>query len=321
MCCDCNDIDIITSDPGYNGWSPVYANIEETCTTNDVVIQQLISWIGGTGTKPSYNGNIMTDTWLAANPLYLGDTGWVDTTCEATNILGTNGTNGSNGSNGATGEAGNDGCNPDITINVTAGSEEIVCTVTPSVTGCAPVFDINIPDGAFTNDTVVDTITSSTAFTNAVDAAVDALINPTPTRISPLDISTGTGDELKYTLMSGAVGTITLTTTDSWLTHYQIGNFMTVNFKIKFTVSGGGYGPIVLEIKLPNSKTVVNDDYSNAISSYKIGSSSNRYPVISTNYHTSSSYIRIAENADLAYIPVISGDVIIYMGQFTFLVN
>jgi hypothetical protein len=324
MCCDCNDIEIITSDPGYNGWSPVYANIEETCTTNDVVIQQLISWVGGTGTKPSYNNNIMTDSWLAANPLYLGNTGWVDTVCEATNIIGTSGTNGTNGSNGSTGAAGTDGCNPDITFNITAGSEEIACTVTAGSgsTDCEPIFDVNIPDEAFTNDTVIDTITSSTEFTTAVNNAVSSYLSPS---IVPVTMSIGSSGTptIRYTISGGATLALSSAYRTPHMNYIQIGNRMTIDFCITLKRNSGG--PVndlsLLEIKIPNGKSSISPNQSSSIGFWSTNPAVGTASYVITTNNTDSSYLVIRLPKEGVPIPVISDDDFTFQGQITITTN
>lgn len=256
MCDSCNDIDINTGDNGYNGYSPQLA-LSEDCSGKSVL--QLISWINGEGTKPSFNGNIMTDAWLLANPVYLGENGFTDDCAEATNIRGTNGTNGTNGSDGVAGEAGNDGCNPEIKINVTAGLEEITCTVTSSGTACEPVFDINIPDEAFTNDTVIGTITSSDAFTNAITTIVNAALNASVTTYTYVarDVGTTNSYKLKYVSQSGSPSLVLNTALYNNMSYIQskiVGNTMFLSFRLYLDVSGD-FSRYYLEILIPNSKT------------------------------------------------------------------
>ena len=101
---------------GLNGWTPVIALILD----GQRIVQQVVNWTGGTGTKPAVN-------------LYVGSTGFVALIADAVDIRGaagangSNGTNGTNGTNGAPGADGDDGA--------------------PGEDGWAPVFAI-ITDGA-----------------------------------------------------------------------------------------------------------------------------------------------------------------------------
>ena len=97
-CTDCNDVDINTGSDGYNGWSPILALVESTCSGDDVTVHRLISWTGGTGTRPEYLGNIMTDPFLLTTPIYLGSSGFVTNICSATNLKPADGTAGAPGS-------------------------------------------------------------------------------------------------------------------------------------------------------------------------------------------------------------------------------
>jgi hypothetical protein len=97
-CTDCNDVDINTGPDGYNGWSPILALVKSTCSGDDVTVHRLISWTGGTGTRPEYLGDIMTDAFLLTTPIYLGNSGFVTNICSATNLKPADGTPGTPGS-------------------------------------------------------------------------------------------------------------------------------------------------------------------------------------------------------------------------------
>ena len=110
-CNGCDEI-IQVGNSGTDGWSPILALVESTCDAANVTVHQLVSWEGGTGTRPIYSGNIMTDAWLAANPIYLGSAGFVTDICEATNLQPADGENGATGATGEAGPAGGSGPGP-----------------------------------------------------------------------------------------------------------------------------------------------------------------------------------------------------------------
>lgn len=91
MCTDCNSTTLPEGIAGDNGWSPKLAVVTVTCDTVEHEILKLVSWVGGSGTRPFYLTNEMTDTWLTANPVYLSSTGWTLSGCAATFIEGTDG--------------------------------------------------------------------------------------------------------------------------------------------------------------------------------------------------------------------------------------
>jgi hypothetical protein len=96
-CNGCDEI-VQVGNQGTDGWSPILALVESTCSGDDVTVHRLIRWTDGTGTFPDYNSNIMTDQWLIDNPIYLGSTGLVDDICDATNLKPADGTPGTPGS-------------------------------------------------------------------------------------------------------------------------------------------------------------------------------------------------------------------------------
>lgn len=320
MCCDCSEIEINTGESGDTGYSPQLA-ISEACSGKSVL--QLISWINGTGQKPLFNSNIMTDAWLLANPIYLGENGFTDDCAEAVDITGVNGTNGTNGTNGSNGEAGNDGCNPNITFNITTGPDKIVCTVDERGTDCAPIFDVNIPNEAFTSDTVINTITSSTTFTNAIDSAVDALVGPTPvvkstSDGSPLQIGTGSED-IKYYTAGSATLDFDTSLGASYVQYSVVGNKMYLNFRLFLEVTNPGIAPFRIEIKIPGGYTRQNTNDNNSIC-LRIGGI-NSPGLISTNSTTSSSYLKLGTWDDTNITLSPGAGPIHAFGQITFTIN
>ena len=325
MCTDCNDVDINTSDPGNNGWSPILALVEGTCGENPVTVHQLVGWTGGTGTKPSYDGNILTDAYLLANPIYLGEDGFVTDICNATDLKPTNGEigpTGPTGATGATGEQGTPGCDPTITITAqVSGSEPYEVTVTREddpLTNCAPEYNFEFP---------IEMITENTEITDAIDEAVEEALEVTPTSNGSLTISTGNSTNLKYTVLAGTPTVSINNTFDNWITYYELGNQMTINFRIHIGANDGGL--IRLEMLIPNNKTSTGNDFSNSIS-VSAAATTIIYdfltPTISTNSNTGNTHLKLSlylePFGDLPPIPVgPDAYLFTFMGQITFLTN
>jgi hypothetical protein len=113
MCTDCNSVTLPSGINGDNGWSPELSLVSDNCE-GPISIIRLIKWIGGTGSKPFFGANEMTDSWLATNPIYIGTTGFVTDPCDATNVNGSAGSVGPQGPigpQGATGPQGPAGLN------------------------------------------------------------------------------------------------------------------------------------------------------------------------------------------------------------------
>jgi hypothetical protein len=297
MCTNCNDIEINTVTDGYNGWSPELG-VSTDCTGKSVI--RLISWIPGSGDKPSFNGNIMTDQYLIDNPIYLGVNGFTDACDEATDITGDDG---AAGTTGPTGEQGNDGapgtngCNPNITITAQVSGEGEVrpydVTVLPIGEGapCNPEYSFIFP---------IEMITENAELTTAIDAAVALAMSPVTTVITP---TIGTG--IEWDLKCSGSGTFILDTnsTDgSFISYSQIGNKMTINFNIAIESDTPGSG-VWLEMKIPNAKT----SNANTLGTYKeinsiafssnlgyspVADGNNSF-IITTDSITSSSYLLI----------------------------
>jgi hypothetical protein len=319
-CNGCDEI-ITTGNQGYDGWSPVLA-LSEDCAGK--IVHRLISWIDGTGTKPDYNGNIMTDAWLLANPIYLSTSGFTEDCDEAVNLQPSNGTNGTNGTNGEQGPPGEDGCTPEISFTANVGDERPVeCNVEGVIDGCTSSWNINFPEEIFTSATVVDAVTGSETFTTAVENAIDGVLNPTPivkstSDPSPLQIGTTTQD-IKYTTAGLASLSFNTSLGPSYIQYSIIGNKMYLNFRLFIDITNGGVTPIRLEIKIPNGNTSQNYFENNAIY-FKIGQ--NNIPgIISTNSSTSNSYL-ILGSWDGTNITISTGTLPIYaFGQITFTIN
>lgn len=320
-CNGCDEI-ITTGNQGYDGWSPVLA-LSENCAGK--IVHRLISWIDGTGTKPDYNSNIMTDAWLLANPIYLSASGFTDDCDEAVNLQPSNGTNGTNGSNGEQGLPGENGCDPDITItaNVIGDKTSPLEVISDTTNPCAPSYEINFPEEIFTSTAVVEAVTGSETFTTAVENAIDGVLNPTPivkstSDPSPLQIGTTTQD-IKYTTAGSASLSFNTSLGPSYIQHTIIGNKMYLNFRLFIDVTNGGVAPIRIEIKIPNGNTSQNYFENNAIY-FKIGQ--NSIPgIISTNSSTSNSYL-ILGSWDGTNITISTGTLPIYaFGQITFTIN
>lgn len=324
-CTDCNDVDINTGADGYNGWSPIYANIEETCDGTDVVIQQLISWIGGTGTKPEYSGNIMTNTWLEDNPIYLGSAGFVTTICSATNILGANGVAGGTGSAGEAGpagEAGNDGCNPEISVSasVVGGDKTYEVDVTrldDPLTPCFPEYYFEFP---------VEMITENSEVTNAIDAAVLEALSPNV--VSYTYLSGDIGSKIFCISESGSVTAALNTSTYnnmSYIQHKILGNTMFLNFRLFLEISSVSFpASYYLEILIPGSKTYATNSMNNI--AYNLNATTVSFdiiPVISAN-SSSSSKLRIGfylNNGNVSSLYGFDGTTQTFNGSLTFSIN
>lgn len=92
---------------GDKGWSPKTINVVD----GQRVVQQLVDYVGGTGTKPTGDIN-----------KYVGPAGYVTLIADATDIRGATGANGTNGTNGTNGAAGVKGDTGDTGAQGNAGS-------------------------------------------------------------------------------------------------------------------------------------------------------------------------------------------------------
>jgi hypothetical protein len=328
-CNGCDEI-IQVGNSGTDGWSPILALYEGECDGDPVTVHQLVNWVDGTGTRPDYNGNIMTLQWLIDNPIYLGSTGLVTDICDATNLLPADGTNGTNGTNGEQGPPGEDGCTPEISFTANVGEEKpIECTVQGVIDGCTSSWNINFPEEIFTSDTVVEAVTGSEAFTTAVEDAIDGVLNVTPTSV-PVTISTSSSTLLQYDSSGNGIDpapTLSLYTTagDSWFDYYIIGNQMTIQFR--FVLFSNYSGTIKLHVKIPANKTSLLGTGTPIMMNR--ATSELRVPQISGASDVGSGWLRINDRYDNSstyrfWVPqsvAPSGSPIIIAGTYTFLIN
>lgn len=318
MCCDCNDIDINTGDNGYNGWSPILALVEGTCDGDDVIVHQLVSWTDGTGTRPDFNGHIMTDTWLTANPLYLGSSGLVEDICDATNLKPADGATGATGSTGATGEQGEPGdagCDPTITITAQVeGSNPYTVTVTPNLDDpCAPSYNLEFP---------IDIFTNNPDLTTAIEDAVQGALQVTPV-ITPISTITPTSTP-QVRVTSSSTFTLDTSIGGLYTSYTLLGNKMTLSFRFSIVTITSLMNTITkLELKIPGSKTSQNANESNAIGYHRNSISGTvMTPVISTN-NVDTSYLDITFpiNPSGTGLTALQGEPVTFQGQITFTIN
>lgn len=244
MCTNCDEI-IQVGNSGTDGWSPILALVESTCDAANVTVHQLVSWQGGTGTRPIYSGNIMTDAWLAAHPIYLGSSGLVTDICEATNLQPANGENGATGATGEAGpagEAGNDGCNPDISITASVlGDKTYEVGVTPGGTPCFPTYDLEFPIDIFT-----DTVENLIATALVAEEFAEELTS----------IGTSSGPQVYLVGASGAGSLVFYYSEGNYASFtqlYKVGKTVTFNFRLGLTanMSNSIYEANQILIKFP----------------------------------------------------------------------
>ena len=247
MCIDCGS-DIILNAPGSDGWSPILALVESTCDAANVTVHQLVSWVDGTGTRPDYLGNIMTDQWLIDHPIYLGSSGLVTDICDATNLQPANGENGATGATGEAGPAGengNDGCNPDISItaSVVGGDKTYEVDVTrldDPLTPCFPDYYFEFPIDIFTN-TVENLI--STALV-AEEFAEELTSIGTSSGPQVYLVGTSGSGSLDFYVSEGNYASFTQL--------YKVGKTVTFNFRLGLTANVSSiYGANQILIKFP----------------------------------------------------------------------
>ena len=323
MCTNCDEI-IQVGNSGTDGWSPILALVESTCDAASVTVHQLVSWVDGTGTRPDYLGDIMTDQWLIDNPIYLGSAGLVTDICDATNLQPANGENGATGATGEAGPAGengNDGCNPDISItaSVVGGDKTYEVDVIPGgEPPCSPTYDLQFPIILF--EEIIE---------NLVGTAVNSALTVTPTYILDPDINIGTGDtsDIKYTLLQTISGSPSLNidaTYANWIGYYTVGNQLTMDFRINIAGSGGS-GYYRLEMLIPNSHTSINNNFTNAIGySLSNGKLDNPSAIITTN-STASTHLKfgvaLSPYADIKPVLISDSGLLTIIGQITFLID
>jgi len=280
ICNDCNEI-IAVGNSGSDGWSPVLALYEGTCGETSVTVQQLVDWIEGSGTKPQYSGNIMTHDWLAANPIYIGTTGFVTDICDAVPLggsAGSTGATGPTGPEGPQGDPGEPGCTPiaelnfEFTNNTEALNPPVETTVTIDNTDpCAPIYDVSIDaNELFANEGLADVLIGTDAFQDALSN--NTAINPTPN----YKYNTGTGssqltlgvttEDIQYT--GAPAGYLNFSgSNNSWVEWTIVGNKMYLNFKLLLTTyptSNTGFGGDLL-LKIPDGRESFTTYYNSVI--------------------------------------------------------
>lgn len=341
MCINCDEI-IQVGNSGTDGWSPILALYEGECDGDAVTVHQLVSWQEGSGTRPIYNGNIMTDAWLAAHPIYLGSAGFVTDICEATNLQPANGANGAagaTGATGATGEAGNDGCNPLAEISLTfedgTGEPGVGLTVDFIQSGeaCNQSFDASLDPVDFAESDFFNQVLLTETFTNGVATAVETYLSAEKTVDSSVSIgsvanvNTATYD-FNYTIITGGPTLAIDPSVASYTAYKVIGNLMILNFRLVL-INNGTFGTFATTLKVPGGYTFSNALEINAIGSwveYYAGNSGDKYQnfVIGNIAGTNNTLLRIGVTniyGDITGWGLSSGQRATLMGQIMFTIN
>lgn len=277
-CNGCDEI-IQVGNSGTNGWTPILALYEGECDGDAVTVHQLISWDGGSGTRPSYSGNIMTNQWLIDHPIYLGSDGFVTDICEAIPLNGGAGSAGAAGATGPEGPEGPAGCTPiaDLNFEFTNNGElleppvdfEVVIDDTEP---CNPIYDVSIDAlNLFTNDglitALIDTDTFQTYITNLVSASIGG-VNGMNNGVTMS--KTSITDIFYYNAVDPGYGvqTLELVGDDNFFKWNILGNRMTLDFLFNIqTDTVNSVFDWLFELKIPASKTVSSEEYpeSNAV--------------------------------------------------------
>jgi hypothetical protein len=270
MCINCDEI-IQVGNSGTDGWSPILALYEGECDGDAVTVHQLISWDGGSGNRPSYSGNIMTDQWLIDHPIYLGSDGFVTDICEATPLNGGSGNAGTPGGTGPEGPAGPAGCAPiaDLNFEFTNNGElleppvdfEVVIDDTEP---CNPIYDVSIDAlNLFTNDGLItallDTPTFQTYIDNIVATSIGGVNGLTTLGVS--DIAKTGNPLVFYTdamTLTTPVANLSFVGTDNFIKHNILGNRMTIDFLFNIETTASNNVDILLQLQIPAGKTVYN---------------------------------------------------------------
>ena len=273
MCINCDEI-IQVGNSGTDGWSPILALVESTCDAANVTVHQLVSWQGGTGTRPIYSGNIMTDAWLAANPIYLGSSGLVTDICEATPLNGGPGSAGAPGGTGPEGPEGPPGCAPiaDLNFEFTNNGEaltppvDVVVTVDDTVP-CNPVYDVSIDaSDLFTNPDLINALINSSTFDDYITNLLVTSIGGVNGLNSDLTIAkTGTTADVFYCdamTLGPPVAVLSFVGTDNFFKWNILGNRMTLDFLFNIETTASNDIDILLQLQIPAGKTVYVDNVS-----------------------------------------------------------
>ena len=329
MCVNCDEI-IQVGNSGTDGWSPILALYEGECDGDPVTVHQLVSWVDGTGTRPDYDGDIMTDQWLIDHPIYLGSTGLVTDICEATNLQPANGATGATGPQGPAGpagEAGNDGCDPVISIlaSVVGGDKTYeVDVIGPGESPCFPIYELEFP---------IEMITDNSELTTAIDTAVETYLSAEKTVDasisigSVVNVNTDTYD-FNYTIISGGPSLAIDPTFTSYTAYKVIGNLMILNFRLVL-INNGTLGTFATTLRVPGGYTFSNALEINAIGSwveYYAGNSGDKYQnfVIGNISGINNTLLRIGVTniyGDITGWGLNAGQKATLMGQIMFTIN
>lgn len=267
MCVNCDEI-IQVGNSGTNGWSPILALYEGECDGDAVTVHQLVSWQDGSGTRPIYNGNIMTNQWLIDNPIYLGSSGFVTDICEATPLNGGSGSAGTPGGTGPEGPEGPPGCAPiaDLNFEFTNNGEPLTPAVDVAVTvddidPCNPIYDISIDaSDLFTNPDLINALVNTGTFEDYITNILSTLAGGVNGINDSLTIAkTGTpdvffSDALDLSAPATDIGFIS--GTDNFFKWNILGNRMTLDFLLNIGANSNVTQDYLLQLKIPASKTV-----------------------------------------------------------------
>ena len=269
MCINCDEI-IQVGNSGTDGWSPILALVESTCDAANVTVHQLVSWVDGTGTRPDYFGDIMTDAWLAAHPIYLGSAGLVTDICDATPLNGGPGSAGAPGETGPEGPEGPPGCTPIADLNFEFNNNgeplrpavDVVVTV-DDTEPCNPIYDISIDaSDLFTNPDLINALINSSTFDDYITNLLATSVGGVNGINSDLTIAkTGTpdvffSDALDLSVPATDIGFIS--STDNFFKWNILGNRMTLDFLLNIGANSNVTQDYLLQLKIPAGKTVYN---------------------------------------------------------------
>ena len=276
MCINCDEI-IQVGNSGTDGWSPILALVESTCDAANVTVHQLVSWVDGTGTRPDYLGDIMTDAWLATHPIYLGSAGFVTDICEATPLNGGPGSAGAPGETGPEGPEGPPGCTPiaDLNFEFNNNGEPLGPPVDFKVEiddtdPCNPVYDIGIDAlNLFTNDGLITALVNSSTFDDYITNLLSTLAGGVNDLNNDLTIAkTSEPDVLFSDAVNGGPGFDDLqfiAATQNFFKWNILGNRMTLDFLLNIQSTGNTDQDYLLQLKIPANKTVYYDNVSGEV--------------------------------------------------------
>ena len=276
MCTNCDEI-IQVGNSGTDGWSPILALYEGECDGDAVTVHQLVSWQEGSGTRPIYNGNIMTDQWLIDHPIYLGSAGFVTDICEAVPLNGGAGSAGAAGGTGPEGPEGPAGCAPfgELNFEFTNNGEPLTPAVDVAVTvddidPCNPIYDISIDaSDLFTNPDLINALVNSPTFDDYINTLLSTLAGGVNGLNSDLTIAkTSEPDVLFSDAVNGGPGFGDLqfiAATQNFFKWNILGNRMTLDFLLNIQSTVNTDQDYLLELKIPANKTVYYDNVSGEV--------------------------------------------------------